>query len=184
MSYEHFNPVARGLASVVAVGSGAYLIFGVSWPMEWANTIQGGTYSTKLSVVIVCLPAIFLGYLVGTLVDLLGWGAPRTPLPKRVWITAAPPGDEPEDVREAWVGLVLPLAPGVTGSRPLSDTGEVPAWVYVVDGPGALALLAKENPEAAAWWRQHDPGRGQPGGRFVFPAEACELELPYVRDFA
>ena len=35
---------------------------------------------------------------------------------ERVRIIGTPPGEAPEEVRRAWVGMVLPLAPGQSGS--------------------------------------------------------------------
>src|SRR5947199_83534 len=52
-------------------------------------------------------------------------------------IIDVPPGEAPEWVRRAWVGLVLPLAPGEYGPRVLAAAG-------VLTGPrGCAAALAQ-----------------------------------------
>jgi hypothetical protein len=132
-----------------------------------------------LTVIILALPGIALGYVIGGLVDLLGIGQRQT-MPSRVRMIGVPHGDEPREVRAAWVGLVLPLAPGETGSRPQGPSveGEKLVWVYFVDAPAALAILAEREPDAAAWWRENAPERFQPGERLAFAADVCELELP------
>jgi hypothetical protein len=112
-------------------------------------------------------------------------------------ITGVPPGEAPEWVRRAWVGLVLPLAPGEDGARTLSTGGVLTgprgcatALVhlllgrakqrrgYVIDADVAVWLLAEKDPEAAAWWQENAPHVLRPGFRFMFPAEVCCEELP------
>jgi hypothetical protein len=110
-----------------------------------------------------------------------------------VRIVATPPGEAPEEVRQAWVGLELPLASGERGPRtlpvsgvlsgPRSFLGKLFAWLsgrtrraygYVIDAPQALVLLAEKAPWAAQWWRERAPHCWSPGHRFVFHAETCE----------
>jgi hypothetical protein len=109
-----------------------------------------------------------------------------------VRIIATPPGEAPEEVRRAWVGLELPLAAGETGPRELPVGGVLTgprsifaqllklltgerryAWGYVIDAPQALTLLVEHAPQAARWWRQYAPHCWEPGRRFLFPAEVC-----------
>src|SRR4051812_44441611 len=90
-----------------------------------------------------------------------------------VRITDVPPGEAPEHIRRAWVGLVLPLAPGETGPRSARTAGVLTgprgffmtlahlllgrlrrARGYVVEGRVAVWLLGEKDPEAAAWWRE------------------------------
>ena len=114
-----------------------------------------------------------------------------------VRIVAVPPGEAPEEVRRAWVGMDLPLAAGETGPRELPTGGVLTgprtlfgqllklltgrrryAYGYVIDAPQALTLLVEHAPEAARWWRRrHTPHCWEPGRRFLFPAEVCD-ELP------
>jgi hypothetical protein len=110
-------------------------------------------------------------------------------------ITDVPPGEAPRDVRQAWVGLVLPLAPGETGPRDTRTSGVLtgprgffsqllhlllgwtkPERGYVVEAAQAVWLLASQAPEAAAWWHVHAPHVLRPGFRFVFPAWCCREE--------
>ncbi len=114
-----------------------------------------------------------------------------TPPVFKVRIVRPPIGEAPAWVREAWVGLELPLAEfqavtvetsGVlTGprSRPgywwarLTGRLEVVSG-YVVPSDRAIELLGRSRPEAAAWWRTHAPDFCQAGAEFMFDARACE----------
>jgi len=108
-----------------------------------------------------------------------------------VRIISTPPGEAPENVRKAWVGLVLPLA--VSGaqtgqtvgvlSRPKSFLGLLLALLfgrterqtgYIVDAHRAVEILAKYAPDAAKWWRENASGAIVPGKRFLFAADACQ----------
>ncbi len=108
-------------------------------------------------------------------------------------ITRTPPGEAPEHIRQAWVGLVLPvhehhaglqtrLGVGVlTGPRTWFGillamlTGRARrATGYVVDAKAALDLLAAHAPKAADWWRTHAPRFTEPGRYFLFAGEVCE----------
>jgi hypothetical protein len=112
------------------------------------------------------------------------------------FISAVFPQDEgiPEDVRQQWVDLVLPLAEVETGPRDVStfgvDTvgGTLPGrlfaiatgrkrqgYGYVVDAASAVSLLANKAPWAAEWWRQEAGGTCQPGQMFVFAAADCKV---------
>jgi hypothetical protein len=111
----------------------------------------------------------------------------------KVRIVRVPPGEAPLEVREAWVGLVLPLARGFEGPRSIMTAGVLSApatflgtllgWFmgrvrradgFVVDAAAAIDILAVDHPDAAAWWRTNTPGLLRPGRRFLFHAEACE----------
>ncbi len=116
--------------------------------------------------------------------------------PMRVRIVAVPPGEAPEAIRRAWVGLVLPLAGGddsesskATGYGVLSRR---PAWgilarlwhrltgrparsrQYIVPVDAAIAILDRTSPDAAKWWRDHTPYLFGVGDQFGFAAEMCE----------
>ena len=106
-------------------------------------------------------------------------------------IVALPPGEAPQNVREAWVGLVLPLAlPGqwkgrgagvLTGPKNsfsrllwrLADRQTVQQG-YIVESATALRILAFYNPEAACWWQENTPDFLIPGRGFMFAAHVCE----------
>src|SRR5690348_11847251 len=90
-------------------------------------------------------------------------------------IESIPQGTGPKHVREAWVGLVLPVAdiPGPTvrtfpigppAKRNLwhkvqnlfrRELVEQPTPVYSVSFPEAVALLEKSNPVAAQWYKEN-----------------------------
>ncbi|HJZ57596.1 MAG TPA: hypothetical protein VKE74_21685 [Gemmataceae bacterium] len=94
-------------------------------------------------------------------------------------IIGVPPGEAPDEVRAAWVGVELPLAPGEREPVNLPGLGVVsgeptPAVGYVVDGPTAVDRLAAHNPGAAQWWRANAPQVLEPGATLVFAAEVCE----------
>jgi hypothetical protein len=107
-------------------------------------------------------------------------------------IIETPPGEAPEEVRQEWVGLDLPLAAGESGPRMVSGGGVLsgprsflgillglltgrmqPAYGYIIDAPQALVLLAEKSPWAAQWWRECAPHCWELHYRFIFPAEVC-----------
>jgi hypothetical protein len=109
-----------------------------------------------------------------------------------VRIVRAPVGEAPVWVRQAWIGLTLPLAPGVRpGQRraagvlsgPHSFLGFLLAWItgrtekvegYPVLASEAVRQLSLHNPEAASWWHEHAPHVLGPRRVFLFDTLACE----------
>lgn len=110
-------------------------------------------------------------------------------------IVAVPPGEAPEEVRRAWVGVRIPLplfhrhprewrSSGVlTGPKGL--VARVSALLsgrlerhrgYAVAAVAAMAALETRDPAAARWWRENVPHAIRPGKAFVFAAEACVVE--------
>jgi hypothetical protein len=109
-------------------------------------------------------------------------------------IVACPPGEAPELVRRAWIGLHLPLLsgkPGRLGINYASGVLSAPRipwlwWLcarlglyrlergYTVEAVAALTLLEAADPTAAAWWREHCPHLYQAKRFLVFPAHVCE----------
>lgn len=108
-------------------------------------------------------------------------------------ITHTPPGEAPAHIRQAWVGLVLPVHERYAGEQRRLGVGVLSGprtWLgvllamltgrakhatgYVVDAKTALDLLATHAPEAAEWWRTHTPHFLEPGRCFLFAAEGCE----------
>jgi hypothetical protein len=82
---------------------------------------------------------------------------------KQIRILATPPGDAPDWVRQAWIGLTLPLAP------------DAPAGQDLVYSHEAVAVLAKANPKAADWWRKNFPRAcGANGITFAFAQNVYE----------
>lgn len=97
----------------------------------------------------------------------------------RVRIAAVPPGEAPEYIRRAWIGLELPVAngssergQGVVGV--LSNRSAACGDGYAVDGAEAVELLAAHAPNAAVWWCTNAPHVLVGGYQLVFPAEVCE----------
>ena len=112
----------------------------------------------------------------------------------QIRIISTPPGEAPEEVRKAWIGLVLPVpakyanvgvAPmaGVL-SGPKTFFGTILALFrgqiklvpgYVVAADTAVEILSQRAPEAGAWWRQNAAKSVVPGKHFVFARDACEV---------
>ncbi|MBL8859369.1 MAG: hypothetical protein JNL28_12735 [Planctomycetes bacterium] len=115
-------------------------------------------------------------------------------------IIAVPPGDPPEHIRSAWVGVVIPIAEGWPCSpqrhRVLVGSLNQPRgafwrwWAthvkrreemfgYMVDGISAIDALREQDPIAAHWWEERWLGVW-PMPNMVFAAEACEIlhEVP------
>ena len=110
-------------------------------------------------------------------------------------IIATPPGEAPEDIRRAWVGVRIPLplfhkhskewrsAGVLTG--PKSFFARLSALFsgqferhngYAVAVVEAISALEATNPAAAKWWRENTPQAIRPGKAFVFAAEVCVVE--------
>jgi len=105
------------------------------------------------------------------------------------------PGDEPDFVREAWVGLELPVLEGKEQpvlvppaklpwralsfsklvarlfSRQLPDQ---PMPAYLVSAAEGFEVLERERPEAAKWWKRRFPDALSGRYNFRFNAENCQ----------
>jgi len=110
-----------------------------------------------------------------------------------VRIVARPIGEAPEWVRDAWVGLSLPLlcpdqrrVPGVgVLSGPHFLLGQL-VWRllgrsmtvsgYIVNAGIAVDLLEAHHPQAAGWWRANAGHLLDRSRNFVFDTPSCELE--------
>ncbi len=83
-----------------------------------------------------------------------------------------PSGEAPLNIREAWVGLVLPCDPYLGYSDGGFERGVLSKAAtrnrsgFSVPQDQAIAILEKEKPEAAAWWK--DQGYPQDGDYFAF----------------
>jgi hypothetical protein len=125
-------------------------------------------------------PVVVIGGVVFGVLIVISQGLQQSASTIRIRIVAVPPGEAPERVRRAWVGLELPLANGETGLRDQSAFGALsndPVGLrkgYAVDGGKAVELLAAKDPDAAEWWRGNAPHVLARGYQFVFPAEVCE----------
>jgi hypothetical protein len=105
--------------------------------------------------------------------------AKRTMVIGRVRIVKMPPGEVPEEIRQAWIGLELPIVSSIARDGQglvdvLSNQPVSCGKAYAVDGAEAVRILATAAPDAAAWWRTHAPQVLSGGYQLVFPAEVCE----------
>ncbi|MGO9600802.1 MAG: DUF4240 domain-containing protein [Isosphaeraceae bacterium] len=109
------------------------------------------------------------------------WKRFSPPPPRQVQIIAAPPGEAPLSVREAWIGCILPLLPGASGPEPTTVRGvtsgvpKEPSLSFKVRALDAFSILERKDTEAANWWKEHTPQLLQPGKLLAFRAEVCEL---------
>jgi hypothetical protein len=105
-------------------------------------------------------------------------------------IVRTPPGEAPEEIRRAWVGVELPLRTrdatpqnhptlGVLSYR--SSQCET-AHGYSVDSRAALKALANHSPTAADWWRKYAPQVFERGNQLWFPPEVCEVIATPMND--
>jgi hypothetical protein len=112
----------------------------------------------------------------------------------KIRIVACPPGEAPQAVREAWIGLELPLPSGPLGRRRAWLTsgvvsGPKTGWQrvlgillgrvhlhsgYAVNGLDAINVLALKDPRAATWWRENCAHFLDGKRHLVFPAEGCQ----------
>lgn len=106
-------------------------------------------------------------------------------------IKSTPAGEAPASIRDAWVGLELPLlrdkplrylGSGVlTGPRTFLQTLVHLVTLrlsvqtgFVVPSLAAIEILEKSDPVAASWWRENAPHTVRRGRHFLFSPECCE----------
>ena len=121
-----------------------------------------------------------------------------TPPVAFIRIDRVPTGEAPLWVREAWIGLHLPiygppqetitLSVGVL-SGPKTWLGDVVALImgrtgrttgYRVAAWKAVALLNEIRPDAAIWWEQNAAAMIQPSRVFIFDSPCCTLVMEPV----
>lgn len=110
-------------------------------------------------------------------------------------VVRRPIGEAPAWVRDAWIGLSLPLAtPSQREARgfgvltmPNSRLGQIWAILrgrsikmtgYFVDARRAVDLLDDIRPEAAKWWRDNAPRMLDGAHYFIFDTPSSELVEP------
>jgi hypothetical protein len=110
---------------------------------------------------------------------------------KYIRITSTPPGEAPLAIREAWIGVELPLASeqerlwlgkGVlTGPHGrLAELFHLLTFRmklvrgFAVSGKKAVETLERTRPEAALWWREHTPHFTEGSSYMLFPDSCCE----------
>ncbi len=111
-----------------------------------------------------------------------------------IQIVNRPIGEAPENIRDAWIGLTLPLAPnhvGLLNRRGVSVLSIPRSWLvfrlmawfgkrqemrgYVVDARAAIACLDRVSPEAADWWRRNTPQLLKSGRGLLFNEECARM---------
>lgn len=109
----------------------------------------------------------------------------------RIRIVRRPEGEAPEWVRDAWIGVEIPvLVPEPVSTfgfgvltGPKSIALDWILWVigrakpiagYVVAADTAVACLMERSPTAAEWWRTEVPYLVRPGARLVFDTPSCD----------
>jgi hypothetical protein len=97
-------------------------------------------------------------------------------------IIAIPPGEAPLEIREQWVGLILPLVEDEACAWEMETfgilTGKIESETtigYAVGLHEAMAALGEKSPEAVAWWRTNAPHLFEEDSVLVFDQVACRL---------
>ena len=111
---------------------------------------------------------------------------------RHIRIVKTPAGEAPLHIREAWVGLRLPLHPDFPNATSTLTFGVLSgpqniwmAWLrillrraktetgYIVHAPEAFSRLAEASSDAARWWRENTPHLFRVGATLVFEEGAC-----------
>jgi hypothetical protein len=107
-------------------------------------------------------------------------------------IVDVPDGEVPEEIRRAWVGLVLPLADGHPPKPKATHTFGVLSyrwkkWLprrrakypvaenFIVPGIAAIQVLKKSDRYAAEWWIKNTPYFLQPSFGLGLQPHVCEF---------
>jgi hypothetical protein len=137
---------------------------------------QSGSGSRGAALPVILVLAALVGVCVAAGFAGVAW---RNRIIAGLLIKRTPPGEAPEHIRRAWVGLTLPLARAEMEPRALRTVGVLShqdsemTVGYAVDGRKAVRFLASHEPEAAAWWRENAPHVLAQGYRLFFPSEVC-----------
>lgn len=103
----------------------------------------------------------------------------------RIRIIMTPAGQAPEEIRRAWIGLVLPCEPILGFSDGFAEyevvTGKkVPKrYSFHVPQCPAIETLEQVTPEAARWWR--DRGYPHTDKWFTFGENEAEIIYGVIR---
>jgi hypothetical protein len=113
----------------------------------------------------------------------------------KIRIVTRPLGEAPEDIRDAWIGLALPVAPKfptVVERRIFGVLSSPRAFVstclrllfgrrermrgYMVDAVAAIDTLREKSPQAAEWWQANTQHLIKPGLCLLFDEDCCVVE--------
>ncbi|HEY8027316.1 MAG TPA: hypothetical protein VIF60_22425 [Burkholderiaceae bacterium] len=113
-----------------------------------------------------------------------------------IQIVSTPPGEAPLEIRQAWIGTVLPVANNspipikvpvvgvLTGRRTFAQriwrriarVRKNEMWEgFPIFGRQAIEELEKTNAVAANWWRQNAPHVLAAGQILIFPSACCNV---------
>tara|TARA_B100000745_G_scaffold20507_1_gene14123 strand:+ start:1524 stop:1817 length:294 start_codon:yes stop_codon:yes gene_type:complete len=91
----------------------------------------------------------------------------------RIRITEVPPGSAPDEIRTAWVGVEIPLAPNQEVGEGKFWSGHENAGGHMVNTSDAIdALRAVGREDAADYWEMV---RQMTGHQLRFGADCCEV---------
>ena len=116
----------------------------------------------------------------------------RSTKPKYIIVVRRPIGDAPEWVKDAWIGVRLPVAKTQATSHAGFSVTKGPhtliprLWSilrkksdyysgYVVHAKTSVEILSETRPDAANWWRTNVHNCLQGFNCFLFDEESCEI---------
>ena len=88
-------------------------------------------------------------------------------------ITSRPKGDAPSEIRDKWIGLVLPVEGRSTGpvANLISEGLVDDIKGFRVRTENALLALRQVHPETKEWWQKN----ARLPHELIFDADCCEL---------
>ncbi len=98
-------------------------------------------------------------------------------MPQKIRVISPPRGSDPPEIRQEWVGLVLPtLDPGDPYEASLPGLPR-PRQGFAVALDAAMPILERDRPQAAAYWREYWSQVPANAGlrRFAFNPSSCEV---------
>ena len=105
-------------------------------------------------------------------------------------IREVPPGEAPYEIRQKWVGLVLPVAPPTMRETYMKslltepktylgifiasrDEDFLANGAFFVSGPTAIEALLQSSFDAVKWWKRNAPFFQNKRSAFLFSAACC-----------
>jgi len=88
-------------------------------------------------------------------------------------VTSRPAGEAPAEIRDKWIGLLIPVQFAYDGAvfGVLSHQPSAPSGGYAVTWDDAMRVLGEAHPDAREWWERNV--RGFPA--LVFDKQCCEI---------